>query len=209
MHTEPEFLTVLLATGNRGKITELRKLLGAAPVTLIGLSDLPADIAEVAETGSTFAENAALKAAGYARQSGLPALADDSGLVVDALNGEPGVLSARYGGADLTFEDKMALVLRRMESAESKERSARFICAIALARADGSIVENVLGTCEGTIASSPRGNGGFGYDPIFIPEGFDQTFGELGDAVKVSISHRALAAAKIMRYLLAFTGRLT
>ncbi len=193
---------ILIATGNAGKVRELSVLFAELPFNFRGLDAFPV-IDEVPETASTFQKNAELKAIGYAQQTGLISLADDSGLSVDALNGEPGVLSARYGG-DVGFDQKMKMVLSAMADSSDPVRTARFVCAMVLADPDGRILASVDGVCEGTIAHAPRGNGGFGYDPIFIPDGYNNTFGELNDAEKQQISHRARAAAKIMRYLLAF-----
>lgn len=194
--------TILIATGNPGKVRELTGIFAEAPVRLQCLSDLP-PVVEVAETGSTFAENAELKAVGYARQTGSITLADDSGLEVAALGGAPGVLSARYGG-DIGFDQKMEMLLGAMVNSQDKDRSARFVCAMTIADPDGNVLTEAEGICDGRIALAPSGMGGFGYDPIFIPDGFDLSFGELPDAVKAQISHRARAAAKIMRYLLGF-----
>ena len=192
---------ILIATKNQGKVDELRGLMLDVPVDLVDLRDFR-DVPDVAETGSTFEANAILKASEYARQTGLWAIADDSGLEVDALGGEPGVFSARYGGEDLSFEGKMALVLDRLDGADS--RAARFACSVALADAAGDVLFTAEGICPGTIAETPRGNGGFGYDPIFVPDGYDRTFGELTEAVKQQISHRARASAVLIRYLLHF-----
>lgn len=198
----PFFSTILLATGNPGKLMELRTQLGSAGVDLIGLDSFPY-VAEIAETGETFEANATLKAVGYARQTGCLALADDSGLEIDALNGAPGIHSARFGGG-IGFDRKMSLILNELSEVSEPGRSARFTCVMALSDADGKILATERGVCEGTIAREPRGSGGFGYDPIFIPNGFDQTFGELERGIKDEISHRAKASAKIMRYLLGF-----
>lgn len=198
---------IVIATANRGKIAEMEHLFRELPVKLRSLLEFK-NISEVEETGGTFRKNAELKAAGYARQTGTTALADDSGLEIAALGNAPGVLSARFGG-DIGFGAKMSLVLQEMESAIDYTRDARFVCAMALADRAGKILITVEGICEGTIAPEPRGHMGFGYDPIFIPDGFNQTFGELPDEIKCQISHRARAAAKIIRYLLGFTGTLT
>ncbi len=195
---------ILIATGNAGKVRELHELFRGVPAEFASLTDFP-HIAEVPETGSTFTENASLKAVGYARQAGMLALADDSGLVVDALDGEPGVLSARFGG-DVGFDQKMQLILTRMAASIEHRRTARFVCSMVVADPSGSILTAAEGICEGRIADAPRGRGGFGYDPIFVPDGHQHTFGELPDEIKAEISHRALAGAKIMRYLLAFTA---
>jgi XTP/dITP diphosphohydrolase len=192
---------MLIATKNRGKVEELRGLMIDVPVKLVNLLDFP-DIPDVQETGSTFEENAILKASEYARRSGLWAIADDSGLAVDALGGEPGVYSARYGSDDLSFDGKMALVLERLAGKSS--RVARFVCSVAIAEPSGEVLFTAEGICPGSMADSLRGTGGFGYDPIFVPDGFDRTFGELPDAVKQQISHRSRATAVLIRYLLHF-----
>lgn len=196
---------LLVATGNAGKLAELRSLFAPLPLELRGLEGL-SDISEVPETGSTFLENAEIKATGYALQSGLWSLADDSGLVVNALDGRPGVLSARYGGPGLSFAEKMQIVLEEMKHSPESARDARFVCAMAVADDSGQIRFTAEGECRGIIAMEPKGTGGFGYDPIFIPDGYDRSFGELPDSVKAAISHRARAAHKIMRYLLDFIG---
>ena len=189
---------LLVATSNSGKIAELRDLLAGLPLDLIGLGELNAS--EVPETGATFIDNARLKATGYARQTGMLAIADDSGLEVDALNGRPGVLSARYGG-DVGFDKKMQMLLAEMDDSLNHSRAARFVCAIAIAGADGNILYTTEGICPGSLAMESRGNGGFGYDPLFIPDGFEETFGELSAALKQKISHRARAFEQIMPFL--------
>jgi|SRR5215203_2728846 len=197
--------TILLATGNAGKVREFEQMFNAVPARFCSLRDFP-NVAEVEETGTTFAENAALKACRYALEAGLWSLADDSGLEIDALGGAPGVLSARYGGSSTSFAEKMELVLNQMKTLRDGHRDARFVCAIAVADETGSVHAEAEGECRGQIALEPRGTRGFGYDPIFIPEGYQETFGELDDEVKAEISHRARAGAKIIRYLLDFTG---
>ena len=193
-------MQILLATRNSGKVVELRKLMEGLPFEVVGLDQFPA-VSEVKETGTTFAENAVLKARGYARQCGLHTLADDSGLEVAALNGRPGVLSARYCGEGAGYDVKIAELLREIERSNSSDRRARFVANIAFADPNGEILFEVEDVCEGAIADHPRGTNGFGYDPIFVPDGFAETFGELSDEIKNSISHRARAARKIMRYL--------
>jgi XTP/dITP diphosphohydrolase len=205
---EPQPPTILIATGNAGKLDEIRGILRDVPNPLQSLADFP-QTSEVEETGSTFAENAGLKATGYARQTGLWSLADDSGLEIAALGGRPGVFSARYGGDALSFSAKMGIVLDELKHSPDRQRFARFVCAMVLADNAGNIRLSAEGECLGRIAFEPRGTGGFGYDPIFIPDGFDRTFGELPDTIKGKISHRARAAEKIMRYLLDFIGTLT
>ena len=193
-------MKLLLATKNKGKIEELRSLLVGSPYEIEGLHGFHDDF-EIEETGSTFAENARLKAAGYARHFGMCAIADDSGLEVIALDGRPGVYSARYGGEKSIYEAKIKMLIAEIEASGSFDRGARFVSHIALASADGAIVFEAEGVCEGTIAFEPKGTNGFGYDPIFVPNGFTKSFGELPDEVKGNISHRARATAKIMRYL--------
>jgi len=190
---------LIVATHNLGKLAELRSLLAELPLDLVGLSNFE-NVTEVEETGSTFIDNARLKAVGYARQTGSFALADDSGLEIDALGGRPGVLSARYGG-DVGFDKKMQMLLSEMADSINSFRGAHFVCAIAIAAPDGRILHTTEGICPGIIAAEPRGNGGFGYDPIFIPAGFEETFGELSGSVKQKISHRARAFEQIMPFL--------
>ena len=198
-----DLTTILVATGNEGKVRELAGLLREVPVTLRSLADFPS-IREVDETGSTFLENACLKAADYSVQTGLPALADDSGLEVKGLGGAPGVHSARFAGESTTYAEKMDELLSQLEKNGSTDRRARFACSMVLSDADGRIITTSEGFCEGTLAESPRGSNGFGYDPIFIPDGYELTFGQLPDSVKSSLSHRARASAGIIRYLLDF-----
>ena len=201
MKREP--FELLIATNNQGKIKELAQLLGTLPVKLKSLPDFD-NIFEVEESGSTFSENAILKARGYAMKTGMISLADDSGLEIGALNNAPGVLSARYAGENTGFDEKMRRLLSEMDMAQVKNRAARFVCSMAVSNSEGVILHSVEAICTGQIASEPRGNGGFGYDPIFEPEGFDKTFGELPDEIKQEISHRARAWELIKRFLLDF-----
>lgn len=196
-------IKLLIATGNPGKVGETTRLFGDAPVTLKTFHDFP-DIKEVAETGSTFKENAILKAKGYSFQTGLWTLADDSGLEIEALNSAPGIHSARYVSEKTDYNEKMSMLIKKLEHTGDTGRSARFVCSMALANGRGEIVLTSAGICEGKIAKTPRGTNGFGYDPIFIPAGFTGTFGELSDEIKQQISHRGRASLKIMRYLLGF-----
>ncbi|MFT3746646.1 MAG: RdgB/HAM1 family non-canonical purine NTP pyrophosphatase [Pyrinomonadaceae bacterium] len=196
---------LLIATNNQGKVAELRGLITGLPFELLSLNDF-LHVGEIEETGSTFAANAMLKASGYAKQTSNLALADDSGLEVDALDGRPGVLSARYGGEDMPFEAKMSLLLDEIEKKGNISRKARFICSIAIADPNGVILFSAEGSCEGKIAPSPRGSGGFGYDPLFIPDGFNQTFGELELSIKQSISHRSRAFQQIIPFLRDFNA---
>lgn len=188
-------IELLVATSNKGKIAEFRSLLDSPRFR--SLDDFP-DVASVDETGTTFTENAVLKARGYALQTRHWTLADDSGLEVDALDGAPGVHSARYGGEGLSDGERVQRLLDALLQCRQSDRSARFVCVIAIADATGEVVNLSTGMCEGTIAHAPSGNRGFGYDPIFIPNGFDQSFGELPTETKDKISHRgrALVAAQ-------------
>ena len=193
-------MPLLIATNNSGKIRELDDLFSGLAFELSSLTAFP-DVSEIEETGATFAENARLKASGYALQTGLLSLADDSGLEVTALGGRPGVLTARYGGPETSFAEKMEKLLDELAATRDEKREARFVCSMAVADSEGEILFMSDGVCEGRIADGPRGAGGFGYDPIFIPDGFDLTFGELPERVKREISHRARAFEEIIPFL--------
>jgi len=195
---------LLVATGNAGKLQEIRAVLCDLPITLLGLADFPA-IEEVAETGSTFAENAARKALGYARQAGVLTLADDSGLEVDALGGAPGVRSARYLGEQVSYSERLSALLTALKNVKDDARNARFVCALTIASSNQEILFTTQGTCEGRIADAPRGSSGFGYDPVFMPKGFTQTFGELPADIKNKISHRGRALADTSQFLASLT----
>jgi len=184
--------TVLLATSNLHKLDEFRAIFSDLPVKLVSLNDIHLDI-EVEETGSTFAENAELKARIYAHISQMVALADDSGLEIDALNGAPGVYSARYLGNETSYQERFRVILEHMKGLPPEKRSARFRCVIALADPSGTI-KSVEGVVEGAIADRPRGSHGFGYDPIFLLPELGKTFAELEPEYKNRISHRARAA---------------
>jgi XTP/dITP diphosphohydrolase len=203
--TDLPFTTLLLATGNAGKTAELRNLLSAIEVELVDLSAFPI-IESIPETGSTFRENAEIKASGYAKATGMFAVADDSGLEVFALGRKPGVHSARYGGPGLDDRGRTHLLLENMSHLSEKERSAQFASAISLADPDGEILFTGEANCPGSIAQKPAGVGGFGYDPVFIPEGYNETFGELSADIKDKISHRSEATRLFIRFLLDFTG---
>ncbi len=193
-------LQLLVATKNAGKIKELEELLNGLPVNLRSLRDFP-DVPDVEETGQTFLENAVLKAQSYARQTDMWALSDDSGLEVAALGNAPGVFSARYAGEKASDAGNIEKLLLELERSQSEDRSARFVCAMTIADEKGEIIFSAEEICAGRIAFEPRGKGGFGYDPIFVPEGFESTFSELSNNIKQQISHRARASAKIIRYL--------
>ena len=206
-------LEVLIATRNAGKIIELQDALRELPITLRLLSEFPA-VSPVEEVGETYQENAILKAIGYSSQTGICALADDSGLEVDALGGIPGVLSARFGGENASDGDRTEKLLNALTPYQDKQRAARFVCCMAFAngqmidsegRATEPQVLNVSeGTCEGLIALQQRGTRGFGYDPIFIPHGYAETFGELPEEVKSVMSHRAKALTAMRAFLSQF-----
>ena len=193
-------LQLLIATKNNGKVAELEKLFANLPVKLRSLNDFT-NISDVEETGETFAENAALKARAYAGQTASWTIADDSGLEVAALNGAPGVYSARYAGETATDRKNVEKLLCEVDQSGDPNRSARFVCAIAVADAYGEIKFTAQGFCAGKIVGEPRGANGFGYDPVFVPDGFVETFAELPAPVKQKISHRGRAAAKIIKYL--------
>ena len=194
---------LLVASTNPHKVEEFRALLADVPFELVGLGDVEREVCrvgstipEVEETGTTFAENATLKALAYAHATGMLTLADDSGLEIDALGGEPGIYSARWAGPDVSYPERFRIILARMAGAPRGERSARYRCAIALAGPGEAGLRGIVeGTLEGEIAPGPRGSGGFGYDPIFYVPELGRTVGELSAAEKHQISHRARAAA--------------
>lgn len=181
--------TLLVATGNLHKLAEIKEILGPLGIRILGADDV-GGIPEVEEDGDTFHENAAKKAVEVAAARHCVTMADDSGLEVFALDGEPGVYSARYAGADADDRRNLEKLLEQMEGVN--ERAARFRCVIALADADG-LIGTAEGEVRGSIVDEPRGSGGFGYDPIFIPEGYEKTFAELAPDVKNSLSHRGAA----------------
>lgn len=185
---------VLLATNNAGKLREFREILGDM-FEIVSLRDLALD-ADPEETGTTFEENALLKAEYSCERSGLPTLADDSGLEVDALDGAPGIYSARFApGSD---RDRLEKLLQVMQGKDN--RAARYVAAVALVWPDGRHL-TVRGTCEGALTESPSGNGGFGYDPIFMPNGYDKTYGCLSEEEKSKTSHRGKAIAALREKL--------
>ena len=189
---------VVLATRNAAKLRELARILGAEDpggrqIRLAGLDEFPG-APDVPETGATFEENALLKARAIARFTGLPAAADDSGLCVDALNGMPGVLSARWAGGHGDDRANLDLVLAQMADVPDTRRGAQFVCAAALVGPGAGAREWVVtGQVEGRLIRAPRGRGGFGYDPIFLPDGFEQTTAEMTAEAKDAISHRGRA----------------
>jgi XTP/dITP diphosphohydrolase len=190
---------LVLATRNAAKLRELARILGEQ-VPLAGLDDFPG-APDVPETGATFEENALLKARAIAQYTHLPAVADDSGLCVDALNGMPGVLSARWAGGHGDDKANLDLVLAQVADVPDLRRGARFVCAAALV--DGAREVVVTGTVAGRLIRERRGSGGFGYDPIFLPDGFEETTAEMTPQAKDAISHRGRA----FRALAAFITR--
>jgi XTP/dITP diphosphohydrolase len=188
---------LLIATTNDGKINEIKTYLRDLPVTIVSLSHFES-IQEVPETGSTFAENAILKAKGYAKQTGLLTLADDSGLEVDALNGDPGVYSARFGKTD---HDRNMKLLKKLDGVELQKRTARFRCVMALHDPKTNTTQTVDGIVEGTITLELTGTAGFGYDPVFYYPPFKATFAEIDRETKNSVSHRGLALQHIKQIL--------
>jgi XTP/dITP diphosphohydrolase len=188
---------VVLATRNQGKVTELRQILDGVsapdggPIELVGMEAFP-QVADVVETGVTFAANALLKAHAVAQATGLPSIADDSGLAVDVLGGSPGVFSARWAGRHGDDRANLELLLAQLGDVPDEHRQAHFACAAAFARPDGK--EHVLhGRLPGTLIRAPRGTNGFGYDPILVPDGETRTCAELTAAEKNAISHRGRA----------------
>lgn len=195
---------LLLATNNPGKIRELDSLLQGTPFVVATPESEGIDL-DVEETGTTFEENARLKAEAFARASGLCAMADDSGLEVDALGGEPGVYSARYAGPDATDEERVRYLLSKLGDIEWEKRGARFRSVVALAHPDGE-VRLFEGACEGVVAFEPRGDKGFGYDPIFYIPNLGKHMAELDMDQKNGVSHRGMAARKAIEYLKAAAG---
>lgn len=191
-------MLLTVATTNPGKLREIRHILGDT-IELRSLADYPA-IPEPEETGATFAENARLKALYYAEAIGGLTVAEDSGLVIDALDGEPGVLSARYLGADTSYETRFDYIFRELERRGQPDSSARFICALALVR-DGKILFEADGRVEGQIAREPRGTNGFGYDPIFFYPPYGHTLAEVDNDRKLAVAHRGIAFGKLREYL--------
>jgi len=191
---------IIIASRNKGKINEFKKLFEKEGVTVLSLDDLDMTIPEIEETGATFHENAKIKAETVASIVNEPVIADDSGLVVDALNGRPGVYSARYAGEPTDDVKNYEKVLDELEAVEEKNRTARFVAVLALSR-PGEETLFFEGKCEGKIAYEPKGEHGFGYDPIFIPDGYDVTMAQLTGDEKNKISHRFHALERLKKWL--------
>ena len=193
-------MKLVLATRNQGKVREISEILkDQNGIELLSLRNYP-DAPDVVEDGKTYEENAIKKAAALAEYTGHLTIGDDSGLAVDALDGAPGVHSARYAGENASDQDRIAKLLDALQNVPDKQRSGRFVCAVAIAEPLDQ-VRVVRGICEGQIIRTPRGVSGFGYDPIFVPTGYDKTFAELGDKIKNQISHRAKALEKASKML--------
>jgi XTP/dITP diphosphohydrolase len=196
---------VVVATRNQGKVAELRRILAPYDVDLVDIDAFP-DVPDVAETGDTFAANALLKAHAVAEATGLVAVADDSGLSVDALNGMPGIFSARWSGRHGDDQANLDLVLAQLADVPDERRGAAFVCAAAAATPDGRELV-VEGRLTGSLIRSPRGENGFGYDPVFVPLGGDRTTAELSAADKDAISHRGQAFRTLAPRLAELLGK--
>ncbi len=186
-------MKILAATTNKGKIREIADILTSLGITIITPQELDLQL-NVEENGATFAENAAIKARAWSKASGLPTLADDSGLCVDALEGRPGVMTARFAGENASDEENIALLLQSLKGKEN--RRARFVCAVALAMPEGDLI-GAEGECEGRICEEPAGEGGFGYDPVFLDVKSGKTFAQLDPSEKNTFSHRRRALEKL------------
>lgn len=197
---------LLVATTNPGKLREIREVMADVPVELIGLDALP-PIAEPDETGETFEENARQKALAYDRAARSPnrsdsdlTVAEDSGLIIDALDGEPGVRSARFLRPDATYPERFAEIFRRLDADPDRPRTARFVCALAVVH-DGRVIYETRGVIEGVIAREPRGDTGFGYDPIFFYPPYDRTLAEVTQLEKLRVAHRGKAFRALAEWM--------
>jgi XTP/dITP diphosphohydrolase len=199
-------MQLIVATRNTHKTREIKQILGSG----LAVRDFTAhpEISGITESGTSFEENAKLKAIAVSRKLPGLVIADDSGLEVEALGGAPGIHSARYAGANASNKEKIAKLLSRLAKVDAKsdQRSARFHCVLAVAR-DGQLLATFEGVVDGKIAERPRGSHGFGYDPIFIPNGFEETFAQLSEEVKNNISHRAKAIRKLQAKLPTLCGK--
>jgi len=193
---------LLLGTRNPGKLREITSILEGSGWSFSSLQEFD-HVGSAEENGVTYSENAIAKAQFYAAATGLVALADDSGLEVAALDGAPGVYSARYAGENASDADRRQLLLSELSKTSNTDRRARFVCVVAIADPAGTILNVSEGICNGTLTFAPRGDSGFGYDPLFIPDGYTQTFAELPETLKNRISHRALALVQTKQFLAA------
>ncbi len=191
---------VIVATSNRGKLLEIQQILRSVPLELIPMNEYCNSQVEIEETGSTFEENALIKAQWVYDKSGLWALADDSGLEVDALGGRPGIMSARFAGANAGAEENNHKLLDELKNVPASDRCARFRCVMVLKTGPNSYLCSE-GICQGHIGFEPHGSNGFGYDPLFIPEGLDRTFAQLSSEEKHKLSHRAKALKSLVEKL--------
>jgi XTP/dITP diphosphohydrolase len=191
--------TLLLATRNPGKVKEIKAILSGVPFNIKSVLDIPY-LPEVVEDGATLEENAKKKAHEIFTATGLPTLSDDTGLEVFHLGMKPGVYSARYAGENVSYEDNYRKLLSELNGVPSEHRGAQFRCVTVFVAKE--VEEQAEGICKGGIITGPRGKGGFGYDPVFVPEGYHQTFAELADEVKNRISHRARAFMQMKKFLL-------
>lgn len=194
--------TLLVATQNRHKAAEIAELLAGLEVRVLTLADVDPNL-DIPETGETFMENARQKAVFAAQHTGMLTLADDSGLDVDALDGAPGVHSKRFADTDAA---RIAKLLQHLQGVPAEQRTARFHCAVVIAEPNGDVLEEIEDTVEGVIIDMPRGDQGFGYDPVFLPEGFDRTLAELGMEEKNAISHRGKAFRRAAVFLRGWFG---
>jgi XTP/dITP diphosphohydrolase len=195
---------LLVATTNPGKLREIRTLMFGVPLELVSLADI-APLSEPEETGTTFEENARLKARYYAERSGLLTVAEDSGLVIDALDGEPGVRSARFLRLDASYPERFSEIFRRLDERPEEPRTARFVAALACID-NGQVIYETTGVVEGEVASAPRGAAGFGYDPIFYYPPYRRTLAEVSEAEKVGVAHRGVAFRAFAAWLLKSGG---
>jgi XTP/dITP diphosphohydrolase len=192
--------SLVLGTRNPGKLRELERILGDAGWVLRSLEEFE-NVGMAEESGDTYSANVIAKARFYAAATGVCALADDSGLEVEALGGAPGIHSARYAGDNSSDADRREALLSALARTSNSNRKSRFVCVIAIADSDGVVLNVSEGVCEGAITIEPRGAGGFGYDPLFIPDGYNETFAELPAEVKNELSHRARALRKTRQFL--------
>ncbi len=198
---------LLIGTGNPGKLIEIESILGELPFEFHSLNEFR-DVPTASESGKSYVENAIAKARYYANTTGFCTLADDSGLEVEALGAAPGVFSARYAGEGASDHDRRELLLAELFQTDDDERAARFVCVVAIAGPNGELMKTSEGICRGTISRIAKGYGGFGYDPLFVPNGYAQTFAELPESVKNRISHRARALVACKDFLLREAGKL-
>jgi len=198
-------MKMVLATQNKHKLEEVRDILKDLDIEILSMEEVGLKDLKIMEDGATFEENSMLKAVTVMEKTNLPAIADDSGLEVDFLNGAPGVYSARYAGENSTDKENNMKLLESLKNVRQEDRTGRFVSVISVAFPDGRRI-SVRGECEGIIAFEERGNNGFGYDPLFIVPQYNKTFAELGNEIKNKISHRAKALEKLRKELIKYLG---